>query len=73
MIRIGYAGSSGLGNLKGLSRGEKKHVRTTPKFFEPLARAMVAHNRDISIISESPKPCEDAVMIKRVIHNISKE
>ena len=53
-------------------KGEKKHIRTTQKFFEPLARALVKHNPDITIISESPKPYEDAVMMKRVIQNFSR-
>ncbi len=52
-------------------KGEKKHIRTTEKFFEPLARALVNRNPDICIISESPKPYEDAVMMKRVIQNLS--
>ena len=51
-------------------KGEKKHIRTTQKFFEPLARALVKHNPDITIISESPKPVEDAVMMKQVIQNL---
>jgi deoxyribonuclease-4 len=51
-------------------KGEKKHIRTTPKFFEPLAEELVKHNRDITIISESPKPYEDAVMMKQVIQNL---
>jgi len=53
-------------------KGEKKHVRTTKKFFEPLARELVKRNPDITIISESPKPYEDAVMMKKVIQNFSK-
>lgn len=54
-------------------KGEKKHIRTTSKFFEPLARELVKRNPDITIISESPKPYEDAVMMKQVIRRISKE
>ena len=54
-------------------KGEKKHIGTTPKFFEPLARELVKRNPDITIISESPKPYEDAVMMKQVIRRISKE
>ena len=53
-------------------KGEKKHIRTTQKFFEPLARALIEHNRDITIISESPKPYEDAVMMKRILQNFSR-
>lgn len=54
-------------------KGEKKHIRTTKKFFEPLARQLVKRNPDIAIICESPKPYEDAVMMKRVIQNLSKK
>jgi len=53
-------------------KGEKKHVRTTRKFFEPLARELVKGNLDVTLISESPKPYEDAVMMKRVIQNLLK-
>ena len=52
-------------------KGEKRHVRTTDKFFKPLARELVRHNPDITIISESPKPYEDAMMMKKVIQNFS--
>jgi deoxyribonuclease-4 len=52
-------------------KGERKHIRTTPEFFEPLARELVKHNPDITIISESPKPYKDAVMMQKVIQNLS--
>jgi deoxyribonuclease IV len=52
-------------------KGEKKHIRPTEEFFEPLARELVKRNPDISIISESPKPYEDAMMMKKVIKEIS--
>ena len=48
-------------------KGERKHIRTTKYFFEPLARALVSRQVDITIISESPKPYEDAVMMKNMI------
>ena len=48
-------------------KGERKHIRTTEKFFEPLASELVKCNPDITIINESPKPYEDAVMMKKVI------
>jgi len=54
-------------------KGERKHIRTTEKFFEPLARELVKCNPDITIINESPDPYEDAVMMKKVIRSISKE
>jgi deoxyribonuclease-4 len=48
-------------------KGEKKHIRTTKKFFKPLARSLIEHGVDITIISESPKPYEDAQMMKKLI------
>jgi deoxyribonuclease-4 len=54
-------------------KGERKHIRTTPEFFEPLARELVNCKPDITIISESPKPYEDAMMMQRVIQNLSKQ
>jgi deoxyribonuclease-4 len=54
-------------------KGERKHIRTTKKFFEPLARQLVKFNPDISIISESPKPYEDAVMMKKTLQHLLKE
>ena len=54
-------------------KGERRHIRTTPEFFEPLARELVNRKPDITIISESPKPYEDAMMMQRVIQNLSKQ
>ena len=48
-------------------KGERKHIRTTKNFFEPLARALIKRRADITIISESPKPYEDAIMMKKLI------
>ena len=48
-------------------KGERKHIRTTKKFFEPLARALIKRQVDITLISESPKPYEDAMMMKKMI------
>ena len=49
------------------NKGERKHIRTTKKFFEPLARALIKRRADVTIISESPKPYEDAIMMKKLI------
>ena len=54
-------------------KGEKKHIRTTQKFFEPLARELVKRNPDITIISESPRPYRDALMMKKVLKAISSK
>ncbi len=48
-------------------KGEQRHIRTTKPFFEPLARALIDRKVDITIISESTKPYEDAVMMKNMI------
>ena len=48
-------------------------MRTTDTFFEPLARELVRYNPDVTLISESPKPYEDAVIMKKVIQNFSGE
>ncbi len=48
-------------------KGERKHIRTTRKFFEPLAGELLKRQVDITIINESPKPYEDAIMMKKLI------
>jgi deoxyribonuclease-4 len=53
-------------------KGEKKHIKTTKKFFEPLARSLVQRNLDVTIINESPQPYKDAVMMKRVLQKLKK-
>jgi deoxyribonuclease-4 len=51
-------------------RGERKHLKTTPKFFLPLAEALVGRSLDVTLISESPDPYRDAAMMKRVIRQL---
>lgn len=51
-------------------KGERKHLKTTKKFFEPLAEALIQHKLDIALINESPQPYKDAAMMKRVINNL---
>ncbi len=51
-------------------KGERKHIRTTEKFFEPLARALIEREADVTIISESPKPYEDAIMMKKMVDRL---
>jgi deoxyribonuclease-4 len=53
-------------------KGEKKHIRTTEKFFEPLAKELVRRDLDITIINESPSPYEDAAMMKEVLQKLEK-
>jgi deoxyribonuclease-4 len=49
------------------AKGERKHIRTTKKFFEPLARELIKRRVEATIINESPKPYEDARMMKKLI------
>jgi deoxyribonuclease IV len=48
-------------------KGERKHLETTKKLFEPLAEALIKHNVNVTLINESPRPHKDAVMMKRVV------
>jgi deoxyribonuclease-4 len=48
-------------------KGERKHLKTTPKFFKPLAEALLKTKRDVTLINESPQPYKDAAMMKRVV------
>ncbi len=51
-------------------KGEKKHVVTTKKFFEPLAKELVKKKLEVTIINESPRPYKDAVMMKKLIQKL---
>jgi deoxyribonuclease-4 len=53
-------------------KGERKHIRTTKKFFEPLARELIKRKVDITLINESPKPYEDALMMKKLIMKLQQ-
>jgi len=48
-------------------KGERKHLKTTRKFFMPLAEALVDRRLDATLINESPQPYPDAAMMKRVV------
>jgi len=54
-------------------KGERKHIRTTKKFFQPLALELIKHRVDVTIINESPKPYEDALMMKKLILKLQHE
>ena len=54
-------------------KGEKKHIRTTEEFFMPLAAELVSRDLDITLINESPKPYEDAAMMKKVVQSLQKK
>ena len=49
-------------------KGERKHLKTTKKFFEPLAEALLKTDRNVTLICESPQPYNDAAMMKRVVN-----
>jgi deoxyribonuclease-4 len=49
------------------AKGEKKHIRTQSVFFQPLLEALVQHAKQATVICESPKPFEDAVMMKKML------
>ena len=51
-------------------KGEKKHCETAPEFFEPLAAAMVKRDIHATIICESPRPYEDALMMQEVVRRL---
>jgi len=54
-------------------KGERKHIRTTEKFFMPLAKELVRRDLDVTIINESPSPYEDAAMMKEVLQMLQKK
>jgi len=51
-------------------KGERKHLKTTPKFFKPLAEALLNSKRHITLICESPHPHKDAAMMKRILSKL---
>ena len=51
---------------------EKKHIALTEDFFQPLAHALLSHKTDITLICESPRPMNDACMMKRLIRALSR-
>jgi deoxyribonuclease-4 len=51
-------------------KGEKKHIKTTKKLFQPLAKSLIQRNLDVTLINESPQPHKDAVMMKRVLQKL---
>jgi deoxyribonuclease-4 len=48
-------------------KGERKHLKTTKKFFEPLAEALIKRNANVTLINESPRPHQDAAMMKKMV------
>jgi deoxyribonuclease-4 len=52
-------------------KGERRHLRTTPAFFRPLAEALVGRKVEATLINESPRPYRDAAMMKRVLEKLA--
>ena len=53
-------------------KGERKHLKTTKKFFKPLAEALLKTKRNVTLICESPQPYKDAAMMKRVVNKLDE-
>lgn len=51
-------------------KGERKHIVTNKKFFEPLANQLLKRKLDITLINESPQPYKDAAMMKRMLKKL---
>jgi deoxyribonuclease-4 len=51
-------------------KGERRHLNTTPKLFRPLAEALVGREVEATLINESPRPCRDAAMMRRVLERL---
>jgi len=54
------------------AKGEKKHIPMKPAYFKPLMRALLQHQKHATVICESPKPFEDAIMMKEMIERQKK-
>ena len=54
------------------AKGEKKHIRAQPAHFRPLLDALMQHHKNVTRICESPKPFEDAVMMKGMLEQQKK-
>ena len=51
-------------------KGERKHLKTTPAFFRPLAEELASRDLDVTLINESPQPYKDAGMMKKVLEKL---
>jgi len=48
-------------------KGERKHLITDKKAIRPLAKKILEHNVDITIINESPDPIKDSIKTKEIL------
>ena len=51
-------------------KGEQNHKLTDKKEAQKLLKAMIKHNIDATIISESPDPLGDAKMLKKILEEL---
>jgi deoxyribonuclease-4 len=51
-------------------KGERKHLKTTPTFFRPLAEELASRDLDVTLINESPQPYKDAGMMRKVLEKL---
>jgi deoxyribonuclease-4 len=54
------------------AKGEKKHIRMKPAHFHPLMKGLLHHQKEATVICESPKPFEDAIMMKEMLDGQKK-
>ena len=54
------------------AKGEKKHIPMKPAYFQPLMQELLHHEKEATVICESPKPFEDAVMMKEMVERQEK-
>ena len=55
------------------AKGEKKHIRMQPNYFRPLLAALKRHGKEATVICETPAPFDDAVMMKNMAIQFSKD
>jgi len=72
MPRLPQAFHAHFSGIEYTAKGEKKHIRTQPTHFRPLLDALIRHAKQATVINESPKPFEDAVMMKGMLERHKK-
>ena len=51
-------------------KGEKKHCDTSPEFFRPLAAAMLERGVHATLVCESPRPYQDALVMQEIVRTL---
>jgi len=72
MPRLPQAFHAHFSGIEYTAKGEKKHIRTQPAHFRPLLDALINHHKNVTLICESPKPFEDAIMMKGMLEQQKK-